>query len=45
MCTVHCTQQLPTVKTQYVTGFEKSHLRRTQHQDTFHHQTIAVHIN
>ena len=27
-----------------VTEFEKSRLPHTQHQDTLHHQTIAVHI-
>ena len=29
----------------YVTGFDKSWLPYTQHQDTLHHQMIAVHIN
>ena len=29
----------------YVTRFKKTHLPRTQQQDTFHHQAIVVHIN
>ena len=28
-----------------VTGFERTHLPRTQQEDTFHHHTVAVHTS